>query len=238
MAYISVLLPTRQRVELVKHSLHNLVSTASNPADLEILIAYDDDDTQSQEFFSGPEWQQWIADAGVSARVFCVPPRGYKLLQEYYNYLAIQSQGQWLLLWNDDAVIETPNWDDHVRQNDSWRMLLHIPCRNLATNSSIFPLFHRDWIDLFGIVSPINHADSWISEVCWQARAKRNIDVVAFHDRADLTGNNRDETFLQRDYSAQVEYHSAEMVALRKQWADQLRTYLQNRQLSTPTGLA
>jgi hypothetical protein len=229
MAYISVLLPTRQRVELVKHSLHSVVSTASNPAEIEILIAYDNDDAESQEFFSGPQWKQWQTQHGVSARVFCVPRWGYKSLYKYYNYLADQSQGQWLLLWNDDAALETLNWDDCVRQNHSWRMLLHIPCRNLAINSSIFPLFHREWLDLFGTVSPVNHPDSWISEVCWRAQAKRDIAVVAFHDRADLTGNNRDETFLERDYSAQVEYHSAKMVELRKQWADRLRTYLQNR---------
>jgi hypothetical protein len=207
-------------------SLHSLATTAQNPANIEVLIAYDDDDSESHEFFSSACWAHWLADHVVSVQTFQVPRWGYRSLHEYYNYLATQSQGAWLLMWNDDALMETQHWDDQVRQNDNWRMLLHITCRNLVMNCSIFPLFHRDWIDLFGTVSPINHPDSWISEVCWHANARKVIDVSTYHDRADLTGNNKDATFLARDYSTHSEFKSDEMKALRQQWAAKLKVHL------------
>jgi len=221
-----VLLPTRQRTKLVMRSLHSLVTTAQNPADIEVLIAYDDDDGESHDFFSSDQWTQWLVDHTVSARVFRVPRWGYRSLHEYYNYLANHSQGSWMFMWNDDALMETHHWDNQVRQNNSWRMLLHITCRNLVMNCSIFPLFHRDWIDLFGTVSPINHPDSWISEVCWHASARKVIDVSTYHDRADLTGNNKDATFLSRDYSTHSDFKSDEMKALRQQWAAKLKEHL------------
>jgi hypothetical protein len=207
-------------------SLNSLVTTAQNPADIEVLIAYDNDDVESHDFFSSDQWTQWLADHAISARAFQVPRWGYRNLHEYYNYLATQSQGSWLFMWNDDALMETQYWDELVRQNDNWRMLLHIACRNLVMNCSIFPLFHRDWLDLFGTVSPINHPDSWISEVCWQAKGRRVIDVVTYHDRADLTGNNRDQTFLSRDYSTHEEFKSDKMKVLRADWANRLKQYL------------
>lgn len=226
MPYISVLLPTRQRTDLVKRSLHSLISQAKHPEQIEVLVAYDNDDDQSHEFFSSPEWAQWVAEHHTSAQCFQVPRWGYRSLHEYYNYLAAHSQGSWMLIWNDDAMMETQHWDDQVRDNDDWRMLLHMTCSNLVMNCSIFPLLHREWLDVFGTVSPINHPDSWISEVCWQARARRVIEVSSFHDRADLTGNNKDATFLARDYSTHAEFRSDEMKALRADWAQRLKTYL------------
>jgi len=230
MTYLSVLLPTRQRTHLVKRSLHSLITSAQNPADIEVLVVYDDDDAESQEFFTSEEWPQWLADHNTQGRAFEVPKMGYRFLHEYYNYLAKQSQGSWLLMWGDDAMMETNHWDQHIRENDNWRMLLHINCSNLVMNCSIFPLFHRDWLELFGTTSPINHPDSWISEVCWHAKARKVIPVSTFHDRADLTGNNKDETFLSRDYSGHTEFRSDEMKALRMQWAERVKDYLKNKQ--------
>lgn len=229
MTYISVLLPTRQRTTLVKRSLHSLAATAQDPSQIEVLVAYDNDDSESHDFFHSPEWPDWSSQHGMRGQAFAVPRWGYRNLHEYYNYLAQRTKGAWLLMWNDDALMETAGWDQQVRANDHWRMLLHITCRNLVMNCSIFPLFHREWLDLFGTVSPINHPDSWISEVCWQARARRVIDVVTYHDRADLTGNNKDSTFLARDYSTHAEFKSDDMKALRKEWAAKLQDYLKNK---------
>ena len=226
---LSVMLPTRDRVQLVQDSVDSLLCRATTPQDIEILIAYDSDDQASKDYFSSDRWQDFLAHRGSSGRSFGVQRWGYLYLHKYYNYLADQSQAPWLLLWNDDALMETEHWDDELRTNSDFRMLLHMTCSNLVMRCSIFPLFHSDWIKLFGMVSPMNHADSWISDICWEARARRVIPVSTFHDRGDLTGRNRDDVFFQRDYSAHKEYHSQPMVDMRRQWADKLRVYLQSR---------
>jgi hypothetical protein len=40
--------------------------------------------------------------------------KGYDSLHEYYNELASKATGDWLMLWNDDAVMETEGWDEKI----------------------------------------------------------------------------------------------------------------------------
>ena len=50
MSKISILLPTRGRPELMKKSIEGLLSKASNPGRLELLLGIDNDDEGLQEF--------------------------------------------------------------------------------------------------------------------------------------------------------------------------------------------
>ena len=49
---ISILLPTRKRTNVIVKSIGSLLANAHNPSNIEILIAYDEDDEESQTFFS------------------------------------------------------------------------------------------------------------------------------------------------------------------------------------------
>ena len=49
---ISILLPTRKRTEAVVKSIGSLLASAKHSADIEILVAYDDDVEERREFFS------------------------------------------------------------------------------------------------------------------------------------------------------------------------------------------
>ena len=52
MPFISILLPTRERTQLVEKSIKSLLDLATDPSNIEILIAYDDDDQLSREYFN------------------------------------------------------------------------------------------------------------------------------------------------------------------------------------------
>lgn len=224
---ISVLLPTRKRVVMLEKSLASLLDRARCPDQIEILIAYDDDDAQSQTYFATEAWQRFVGRWPVTHRSFEVPRWGYRQLHRYINMLAEASHGEWIFFWSDDPIMETSNWDDHVRANRDFMGLLHIAASNAPMNCSILPLFHRAWLDLFGCVSPINHADSWISDICWNAGARRVIPVTVFHDRFEDSGNNRDETYedKRRDiaHDSSAEYHTSASKLMRADWARRLR---------------
>lgn len=226
---ISVLLPTRKRIDMLRSSLTSLLDRAHHPEDIEILIAYDDDDDQSHAFFSEREWMDFISTWPVTHSLSRVPRWGYRCLHHYVNHLASISKGKWVLFWNDDALMETENWDDHVREHQEFVGLLHITASNMPMTCSIFPLIHRGWIDLFGCVSPINHADSWISDVCRKAHARRVIPVTAFHDRFETSGNNRDQTYEEKRYDmahgSNADYHTPQSQRLREEWARRLQEY-------------
>ena len=221
---ISVMLPTRRRTGLLPQSLGSLMDRARDTTSIELAVIHDDDDTETRDWFQGPQWhelQQRWQNPWICRQV---PRLGYSRLNEYLNILAPQCHGQWLLFWNDDAVMETPHWDDHVRANRDWPGLLHMPCRNVPMRCSIFPLFNRRWLDVFGMVSPNTFSDSWISDVARGAGVRREIPVWTFHDRFEETGHNQDETWSQRSYSNRRDYHSEANRALRQQWSQRLRT--------------
>lgn len=235
---ISILLPTRKRTHMLQTSLTSVLALARRPQEIETLIAYDDDDDESHEFFSGSIWQDFMSAWPTSHRLFRVPRWGYGALHHYVNMLALASQGRWIMFWNDDSIMETQHWDDHVRDNQDFMGLLHITASNMPMNCSIFPLLNREWLDLFGCVSPINHADSWVSDVCWNAAARRVIPVTAFHDRFETSGRNQDETWHDKRHAlangSNADYHTPENRDLRREWSVRLRDYRQNSPSKRP----
>jgi hypothetical protein len=227
---ISILLPTRDRCAMVQQSFDSLLKNARHPESIEICIAYDDDDVKSQEYFEGTAWTDFLAQYGSTTQIHKCPRWGYFDLQKYVNYLALRAQGKWLLFWGDDVLMQTANWDDHVRANENWVGLLHFHCENSPMNCSIQPLFHSDWVKLFGQVCPTNHSDSWISDVCWNARARRPIPVNIFHDRPEDGGGSRDQTWLDKKQAVGTTeiYHRPEFKAQRRDWTQQLTQYLKS----------
>lgn len=198
---ISILLPTRKRTELVVKSIGSLLANAANTEDIEILVAYDDDDDESREFFA-EIWPSFIGQTSATTRVFELERYGYLRLYKYVNFLAEQAQGDWIMFWNDDALMATENWDQKIIEKTGWFGLLRMPCINMNHPFALFPIIPKSWLDLFGKISPVNHSDWWIYHVTTSLQRMQNIDVLVYHDRADITGNNNDQTFAEQSYAA------------------------------------
>jgi len=226
---ISILLPTRKRSLMLKSSLVSLLDKAQQPERIELCIAYDDDDDESQNYFLGSDWQKLLDTYKCTAQVFSVTRWGYGGLHHYLNFLAEKAQGEWMFFWGDDALMETPDWDQHVELNQNFVGLLHIPASNAPMYCSILPLFHKKWIELFGCVSPINHADSWITDVAKAARARKVIPVSVFHDRFEDSGRNNDATYADKKHAiasgSNQDYHKPEYIKMRQEWAQKLAAY-------------
>lgn len=221
---VSVLLPTRQRPHLVKRSVLSLLENCANPAGLEILIAYDEDDQVTKDFCNSTEWTKISTEFGCSSQILCCSPWGYSGLNKYYTAMALQAKGAWFMIWNDDAVMETVNWDQEIIKNKNFVGMLHMVTRNFKPSLCLFPLIPRIWIDLFGQISLHQLNDSWVQDICLEADAVRMIPVTVFHDRYDATGNNLDSTYQNRQYGKKLYRHES-MQAIRSQWAKQLNQY-------------
>jgi len=193
---ISVLLPTRGRTTALERSVLTLLQTATSPASVEILLAFDEDDIVSIDYF-----QEHIADQidsiGAAYMAVQTPRLGYVRLNEYVNLLAGHALGRWLMFWNDDAVMQSRAWDDRILEHDGQFRVLRMPTHNQHPYA-IFPIIPRGWYDLFGYVSTHQLNDAWISQIAYMLDIMHNIDVTVIHDRHDLTGNNADATFQQR----------------------------------------
>ena len=193
---ISVLLPTRGRPQPLEHCLRSLMGRARNPQRVEIMIAFDDDDTESIEHFS-THIQPYLDDLGVEYTAMQFQRLGYLRLNEYLNALAAQSQGSWLFFWNDDAEMETQDWDQIIMDNSKEFALLRAET-NHEHPYAIFPILPRKWIEITGHLSPHQINDAWTSQVAWMLDIVKNIPVMIHHKRYDLTGENHDSTFKER----------------------------------------
>lgn len=192
---ISILLATRGRTHMLKKSLLSLADTASDCKNLEILLAFDDDDTATYEWVEENVLPE-LDYRGVDYSCMSFARMGYIRLNEYYNALCKEAAGQWLFFWGDDAIMETANWDTIILQETKFRVL-----RASAHNDhpvAIFPIVPQKWYELFGYFSPHQLNDNWVSQVSYMAGILENIPVTITHDRFDLTGNNNDETYQNR----------------------------------------
>ena len=213
---ISVLLPSRGRPEALERSIASLRDLAEDPSSLEFLAAIDPD---QEGMYAGLD--------GI--RLWTAPERyGYARLHEYMNSLASLASGEWLMTWNDDALMLTAGWDAVVHAQAPgvlWPAVNHHPANNT------FPVWPAAWTRLTGRVSLCFNFDSWIQETGEMAGRQWRIPVEIFHDRHNQTGSGRfddltaAEGTLLADSSCSV-LRSPEMVAERQRDAALIRATL------------
>jgi len=196
---ISILLPTRGRRDVMLDSVRGLLSKAADPQRLELLLGIDNDDDGIQEFIK-ENLAPVCNKLGVDCKAQIFPPLGYGKLHHYVNTLAAHATGEWLFFWNDDGIMTTQDWDNVIDQyNDQFKLLAPRDNHN-GHPYAIFPIVPRDWFVLMGHLSQNAQNDAWLSHIAYMLDIFERIDVEFVHDRADLTGNNDDETFQKREY--------------------------------------
>jgi hypothetical protein len=193
---ISVLLPVRGRSIPMEQCLHTLISTATKPERIEVLIAFDDDDTDTIDYFVDVI-APYLDAKGVTYSAMQFKRLGYIRLNEYLNELANHSTGQWIFFWNDDAVMTTSAWDDVIREHNDRFALLRAET-NHEHPYAIFPILPRKWVELTGNISPHQINDAWTSQIGWMLDIVTTIPVMIEHERFDLTGKNDDDVFRNR----------------------------------------
>lgn len=189
---ISVLLPTRSRDTMMRHSVESLLNNATRPDDVEICIAVDPDDHIP------------YPPGTPSIRVHVSPERyGYGGLHRYYNDLAEFATGDWLFIWNDDAVMRTHGWDAYIRGLPFSVLWSYVP---EALGMNCFPVIPAAWFECLGRLSLDHSIDMWIIALGEQLRRTRHIPVTVSHRKV------RDATALARDQLANVAtFHAVEM---------------------------
>lgn len=196
---ISVLLPTRGRTDQLFTSLKTLVDKASNPARLEILLGIDDDDENIKPYLQDTV-APYLKEKLVECRASVFKPLGYENLHTYVNTLAGNATGEWLFFWNDDALMISDNWDNEIEKYNGQFKLLAPKDNHNGHPYAILPIVPIDWFKLIDHLSMNAQNDAWLSHIAYMLDIFERIDMEFLHDRADITGNNDDETFRNRKY--------------------------------------
>lgn len=103
---ISLLLPTRGRPALVDRLFKSISETTTHLDRVEVILYVDDDDTESHHL--------------GSEDIHVVRIIGPALSMGGYNSACLaKSQGDIIILVNDDMVIGTPGWDEKIAELDA-----------------------------------------------------------------------------------------------------------------------
>ena len=202
MKKISVLLATRGRPEMLDKSIDSLLSNISNTDNIEIMLGIDNDDQATLDFVQDEEFQTKMQDTyNVDVQAVLFDRLGYKNLHQYMNTLWGQASGEWLMLWNDDAIMDSKDWDLEIGKFDDQFALLKFNQVNHSHPYALFPVIPTDWCRLIGNFSLNSQNDAWLNLIAKPLGIIKDIPVDVVHDRFDLTGNNDDEIFRSREYA-------------------------------------
>jgi hypothetical protein len=233
---IAVLLATRGRTEMLGRSVRSLIELAAQPDRIQLMFAFDNDDATGFDYFD-QELQPWLDARDVNYTALKFQRMGYVNLHKYNNAMAKQTNSDWLVIWNDDAVMETQDWDRVIMSYQGEFKLLSFKTHRMHPYS-IFPIVPRKWYDLLGYISPHPTQDGWVSQQAYMLDIYQRIAVDVLHDRFDLTGNNGDDIFANRPMlegkpEDPRDFHSRQMIDLRHRDAARLATYMRTQGLST-----
>ena len=231
---IAILLATRGRTDSLGRCIHTLIESADHADRLQLMFAFDNDDVAGSEYFQ-KELQPWMDQRELNYTAMQFDRQGYHRLHVYNNKLAEHTNARWLMIWNDDAVMETPGWDTEIMRYEGEFKLLAVHTHK-DHPYSIFPILPRRWYELLGYISPHSVQDGWLSQQAYMLDIMERIPVWVLHDRADITGNNNDATFRER---AALEgrphdpndFHSVKQMELRHRDCGKLAEYMHGQGL-------
>jgi hypothetical protein len=217
---------------MLERSIHSLFNLAKNPHQIQLMLAFDNDDEVGTQHFADVI-QPWLDDHMINYTAMSFEPMGYIRLNEYVNELARNADANWLVFWNDDAVMQTQDWDTEIMKWQGQFKLLAFLTHNLHPYS-IFPIVPRKWLDLLGYLSPHQISDAWLSQQAYMLDILERIPVDVLHDRHDLTGNNKDDTFLNRPMLEgnpmnPLDFHSLNQTSIRQQDCAKISEYLEKQ---------
>jgi len=200
---VSMICPSRGRIDLIKKTIDSVYNNAKDPSNIEFLIRLDNDDTVALSRISEITNYKLDTIVIVGERF-----RGYRDLHIYVNEMCALSRGEFIFLFNDDSEIVSKDWEQSLIAHRKQTIIL-----NPFTTSSrtppfppswqqplnTFPIISRDIYDAMGHFALQAHNDSWIVALNKRLKIEKPInDIKIYHDRADKTGNNNDQTWKDR----------------------------------------
>jgi glycosyltransferase involved in cell wall biosynthesis len=114
------MIPTRNRVSLLKECLDSLNTKTSDPSMVELLVKADDDDSETLTFIK--------SYASTLPLKIVISPRknGYGSLHEHYDSLAKVSESEFLMVFNDDIEMITHGWEQKFLPYSGTNLILAV----------------------------------------------------------------------------------------------------------------
>jgi hypothetical protein len=184
---ISVLVPTRKRLQFLAEMLKSFNETVDNPDQAEIVFWCDSDDTETIEYLCKTFHKIIIGSRN----------EGYKSLPSFYNDMARIAKGDLLMCCNDDVQFKTKGWPTIILQEaNKYPDGIFNFGVNVGLNDDKFPfsIVSKKLLDILGFINDerLLFSDIFLLDLTKHFnRAIRINSVTIFHDWA---GHGKDET--------------------------------------------
>jgi hypothetical protein len=203
---IGVMIPTRNRVPLLKECLDSLNQKTSDTTLVELLLKVDDDDAETIRFINS-----YVSTLPLKV-VISPRKKGYGSLHEHYDSLAKISEAEFLMVFNDDIEMVTQGWEQQFLpySGTSYILAVHNERVRHGVRSPIFenyngnPCIPHDLYTNLGTLSHHPMLDDWWVLVTRAIREQnfeleRWLDVTLWFKRPDgvETDLAADSTFLE-----------------------------------------
>jgi len=153
---LSALAPTRGRAESLRLSVDSLAPEKNG---VEVLIWADDDDPQLDQY------RKFFSNR-YNTKLFVKPRVGYKNFHLMINFLASQSSGDWLWLWNDDVYMGRTDWFGIFNSQAAQFKPRQEPLVfNIQGEKNGFPILSRKYYEVLGHISGNTLCDYWTRRV-------------------------------------------------------------------------
>lgn len=184
---ISVLMPSRERSQLARESI---LSLGSNFDLFEVLVYVDEDD---------PELQSYVELTKIGAQIFIGKRHGYINFHKMINHLAKYCKGDWLMLWNDDAIMRTDKWADIIDKNDCDKPVVLNFFDPLNKLNNLFPVISKPMYEAMNHYSLNTHCDSWVQDIANELKIHKPVARISCEHRRE-TINDKIKTETQNTY--------------------------------------
>lgn len=172
---ISILLPTRGRLNGLLRVLNSVRETAFIVEGIKVLIKFDTDDEKTYN-----NWLDVRDEYEDFVRTFVWPRgRGYLDLYKYNNTLASlanPNKSAFYLVMNDDAYFTKKHWDNELYDhNVYWPQII-------MDTAGLFPCINAAAYKAMGTFTKANHADTYLQTVGEQAGCLQTLDIGILHE--------------------------------------------------------
>jgi len=199
---ISLLIPTRNRVESLRRLFQSIEETCKSTESLEVLLSIDNDDTDTIRFVEEySKNNRLLIKAIIGNR-----GKGYIDLHKKVTELCHKSSGRFLFFLADDVQFMNDNWDEKMqatynnayRDNIYWIRTAH----GEASADAQCMAITRDWYSVTGHLGTCYQQDTEFNYVAKHVGREVFLkDIVVIHHRADyktgIIDGVIDQTFVE-----------------------------------------
>ena len=232
---IAVLMPTHRRTDALRRSLFSLIDLAHDLESVQFRLGIDNNDEIGLNYFID-NIQPELDARNINYEALEFEPLGYAGLNQYFNTLARDASADWLFVWCDDAIMQTQDWDQRIRECTGEFRLLKVHTHN-EHPYSIFPIVPRAWFDQLGQLSRHHMIDAEISQMAYMLDIMEIVDIDVTHNQVELTQSATDTAQpkhrFEGDPTDPRDFHNPIIEQQRRQNCLTLAAYLRGQGVST-----